>query len=115
MATFSFRGDKYNCDSLEKLCSSGHIEVVNKNSIVVIDGIRKDKKLTAIKLDGMYHLLQGSIDPEQEDFNILCINKFVLKKCKIEAPVNSNNTGMTFQQKWNAENTRQTRSYGDSY
>lgn len=85
--------------------------------ITIVDGISKNKKPIAIKIDGIYHLLQGNINSDEKDYIVLTIiNKFVLKKCKIEEPIKSNNNGaMTFQQKWNAENSRANNRENNYY
>ena len=106
MTTFNFRGDKYDSDKLEKLCTTGYTEYVNRELIVVANSTTENKKLVAIKVEGMYNILQGNIDSEQDNYKLFCINKFVLKKCKIEEPMKLVSSNLTFQQRWNAENSR---------
>lgn len=106
LGTFNFRGDKYDSDKLEKLCTTGHTEVVEKDLIVISNTTGKNKPLVAMKVEGLYHVLQGSIETEQQKYKLICINKFVLKKCKIEEPVKAVTSNLTFQQRWNAENNK---------
>ena len=107
MGTFSFRGNKYNSDTLERISGDGHIEIVKKELIEKTSSRSNTGLPVAIKVDGIYYLLQGVINDELDNHKLLCINKFILKKCLIEEPIKPSNSSMTFQQRWNAQNANE--------
>jgi hypothetical protein len=115
LAIFTFRGDKYNSDILNKVSSEGHLLPVAKELIVPAPiGVATAKPI-AIKVDGKYCLLQGHIDTKHNQPTILCITKHTLKKCKVDKPVtvNKNEQNQSHQAAWN--NRYYNERTNDSY
>jgi len=102
LASFTFRGEKYDIALIDKLSSSGYLTLVDRSDVVVTGTGNKPSQPIVIKIDGKYYLLRGMLALNEDKVTVRCISKITLKKCKIEPPPPV--VRETFQQRWNNAN-----------
>lgn len=85
--TIQFRGQSYSSDDIVTQSRfGGHMQTVDTTQVndAVSDKSRADK--IAVHIDGKYHLLTGTIDPQRAQQQLVVISKIALKKAIYTPP-----------------------------